>query len=217
MKKVFFVVLCILVSFNLSGCSKYKTISEAKCVTSYPNSAKVNNFDCVKFGTVSIRKNEFEMKEVPCEWIVLEKSEGKALLLRKNVGGESDINFSDEENKMILTTKRMEYSYTTWEDFFNKKRINIREEYKDEKWFALTFTELDKYFKPNLDGKYKSAVTDGSWNLNKIVSYNGDHNGKIGNDGIERYYISKDGTVEKGKGYFPAGVRNRQAMWVKYN
>ncbi|MBR1453827.1 MAG: hypothetical protein IJ593_04200 [Lachnospiraceae bacterium] len=184
-------------------------------ITEYAGNTSIDQMDYVTFG--------LDEKSEPIEWIVLEKSNNKALLLSKYVltshtynGENADITwenstirkwlnseyintiFSKKEQGSILTTDVINNDNA---EFGTKGGNNTK-----DKLFLLSIDEVNKYF--SSDNQREATYKGGSSNFWWLRSpgYYQDNAAYVGNGGDLR---------EAGYGVYD-GNGVRPALWVKY-
>lgn len=190
-------------------------IKNAKPITDYDSNTSINQMDYVTFG--------LDEKSEPIEWIVLEKSNNKALLLSKYVL--TTHTYNDEsvditwENSTIRKWLNSEYINT----IFSKKEQgsilttdvinNDNAKYgtkggnnTKDKLFLLSIDEINKYFS---SGNQRAATykggSSGLWWLRSP-----------GNPQNDAAYVYNTGTPNEAGRRVGDDNGVRPALWVKY-
>ena len=198
-KKILLYILSLVMISNLCSCSKDLNIQIEKCVlvSEYDKNTTIDQMRTIKFG--SYYQKNISIKE-PIEWIVLDKQDGKALLLSKyildckcynNDNIETaweksslrywlnnefyNIAFSNEEQNKIQITNVINNNNIDYGTFGGNNTY--------DKIFCLSIDETRKYFGNGTKGQY-------GYIIGKKIATRGTNYAKKVDNGGENIYIS---------------------------
>ena len=127
-------------------------INMVKCVTEYPDTATIDDFDTVRFGKYEQDGDESNGKE-DIEWIIIDKNNGNAKMISKYIL--DNIIYDEKSYKWENSNLRHWLNNTFYEEAFDKKNSIIevctipRKNSVDciyDKVFCIDNYDIEKYF-----------------------------------------------------------------------
>lgn len=155
MTKMFFIISIVLILYSCVKPNHLKDISDSQCVSEYSLSASIYDYDSIVFGKYELDGNTDNGTE-NIEWIILDKQNGRALLLSKYIL--DNIVY----NKKQIDTDWKQCSLRQWlnSEFYDKtfnlseKKLILPTELFDSNTtdyiYCLSLEEVNKYFNNDL-------------------------------------------------------------------
>lgn len=132
-----------------------EAIKNAKCVSEYPDTVTIDDFDTVKFGKYEQDGDEGNGKE-DIEWVVVDKNNGNAKLMSKYIL--DNVIYDKESYKWETSNLRHWLNNIFYKDAFDENnsiveictipRKNIEDSIRD-KVFCIDNYDIEKYFQGN--------------------------------------------------------------------